>query len=570
MFAMTHAFNSLQSTALVLALCSCSQLALAQTTPDAGSLLREAERQPLRLPNPVPQAVPKTPVGPEMGAVRVRVKAFSLTGNTLISEAELQAVLRPWVGKETSFAELQQAINAVAEAYRARGWFARPQLPAQDVNDGVVSIHIIEGRLGAVRLDDGGKALRTDRAMVTGTMTARQKSGEPLNLDALDRSTNILNDTPGVAVATILAPGQNTGDTDAVVKVQDKPLFSGTAMLDNQGARSTGANKISVSLMMDSPRGTGDQIALNGNTSEGSQYLKLAYALPWGRDGARVGASTSAMRYTLMGDLSSLNAKGDAQTLGINASYPLLRSGTKNIAFAAALDRKTYYNEASQVATSQKVADVALLALNGDLLDGLGQGGMTLWGINLTAGQINLSGNAANQGADRIGAKTEGSYHKLGYNLARLQRLSDKTSLWASFSGQTAGKNLDSSEKFSLGGASGVRAYPLSEGSGDDGWLTTLEVRHNLMPELQVSFFYDHGQIRQNHDSAYAGAPLVNEASLKGYGLGLSWNQSGNFSVRASLAHRVGDNPLASAINGKDGDGSLTLDRLWVTATKFF
>ena len=567
---MCNSCKPLRLSAFALAMAVFGQLTLAQTTPDAGSLLREAERKPQRLPNPVPQAVPKAPAGPEMGSVRVQVKAFRITGNTLISEPDLQAVLLPWVGKETSFAELQQATNAVAEAYRARGWFARPQLPAQDVNDGVVTIHIIEGRLGAVRLDDGGKTLRTDRAMVTDTMTARQKSGEPLNLNALDRSTNILNDTPGVAVATILAPGQNTGDTDAVVKVQDKPLFSGTAMLDNQGARSTGADKISVSLMMDSPRGIGDQIALNGNTSEGSQYLKLAYALPWGRDGARVGASTSAMRYTLMGELSSLNAKGDAQTFGVNASYPLLRSGTKNIAFAAALDRKTYYNEASQVATSQKVADVALLALSGDLLDGLGQGGMTLWGINLTAGQINLSGNATNQGADRSGAKTEGSYHKLGYNLARLQRLSDKTSLWASFSGQSSAKNLDSSEKFSLGGASGVRAYPLSEGSGDTGWLTTLEVRHNLMPELQVSVFYDHGQITLNHDSAYTGAPLVNEASLKGYGVGLSWTQSGSYSVRASLAHRIDDNPLASAINGKDGDGSLTLDRLWFSATLFF
>ena len=567
---MTNNRDFFRATALVLAISSACQLTVAQTTPDAGSLLREAERKPLRLPNPVPQAVPKAPAGPEMGAVRVQVKAFRISGNTLISEADLQAVLLPWVGKETSFAELQQATNAVAEAYRARGWFARPQLPAQDVNDGVVSIHIIEGRLGAVRLDDGGKELRTDRAMVTDTMTARQKSGDPLNLDALDRSTNILNDTPGVAVATILAPGQNTGDTDAVVKVQDKPLYSGTAMLDNQGARSTGADKISVSLMMDSPRGIGDQIALNGNTSEGSQYLKLAYALPWGRDGARVGASTSAMRYTLIGDLASLNARGDAQTFGVNTSYPLLRSGTKNIAFAAALDRKTYYNEASQLATSQKVADVVLLALSGDLLDGLGQGGMTMWGINLTAGQINLSGNATNQGADRVGANTEGNYQKWGYNLARLQRLSDKTSLWASFSGQSAAKNLDSSEKFSLGGASGVRAYPLSEGSGDDGWLATLEVRYNLLPELQISVFYDQGQIKLSHDNAYTGAPVVNEASLKGYGVGLSWTQSGNYAVRASLAHRIDDNPLASPINGKDGDGSLTLDRLWFTATKFF
>jgi hemolysin activation/secretion protein len=542
----------------------------AQASPDAGTLLREAERQPLRLPSPAAQAMPQTPAAPGMAAVRVHVKAFSLTGNTLIDTPALQAVLLPWVGKEISFAELQQATNAIAEAYRARGWFARPQLPAQDVSSGVIQINIIEGRLGAVRIDDGGKALRVERHLVTDTMTARQKPGAPLNLDALDRSTNILNDTPGLAVATILAPGKTTGDTDAVVKVQDKPLYSGTATLDNQGALATGADKLSASLTMDSPSGTGDQISLNGNTSQGSDYMKLAYTLPWGRDGARVGVSASAMRYTLLGDLAVLNALGDAQTLGANASYPLLRSGTKNINLSAALDRKSYYNEASQLATSKKVVDVAVLVLNGDMLDGLGQGGMTLWGVNLSAGQVDLSGNAVNQNSDRIGARTEGSYTKLGYNIARLQRLSDKNTLWASFSSQSAGKNLDSSEKFSLGGPSGVRAYPLSEGSGDDGWLATLELRCNLLPELQLSAFYDHGQIKQNHDNAYTGAPVVNEGSLKGFGFGVSWSKSGNFAVRASLAQRIGDNPFASVLNGTDGDGSFNHTRLWVSAVKFF
>ena len=543
---------------------------VAQTAPDAGSLLRENERQQRQLPQPGPRTVPKAPAASDAGAVRITVKSFRITGNTLIAEPALQAVLVPWLGKETTFTELQQATNAIAEAYRARGWFARPQLPAQDVSSGVIQINIIEGRLGAVRIDDGGKALRVARGLVTDTMTARQKPGDPLNLDALDRSTNILNDTPGLAVATILTPGKTTGDTDAVVKVQDKPLFSGTATLDNQGARATGAEKLSASLTLDSPSGTGDQIALNANTSQGSDYMKLAYTLPWGRDGARVGVSASAMRYKLLGDLASLDALGDAQTLGANASYPLLRSGTKNINLSAALDRKSYYNEASQLATSQKVVDVAVLILNGDMLDGLGQGGMTLWGVNLTAGRLDLSANAANQTADRIGAQTEGSYQKLGYNIARLQRLSDTTTLWASFSGQSAGKNLDSSEKFSLGGPSGVRAYPLSEGSGDDGWLATLELRRNLTPEFQVNAFYDHGQIKQSHDNAYTGAPVVNEGSLKGFGFGVSWSKSGNFAVRASLAQRIGDNPFASVLNGTDGDGSLNRTRLWVSAVKFF
>jgi hemolysin activation/secretion protein len=557
----------------VLAACTllmASYACVAQTAPDAGTLLRETERQQRQLPTPAPQALPQAPAAPNMAGMRVQVKAFRITGNTLIAEPELQAVLAPWVGKESSYAELQQAANALAEAYRKRGWFVRPQLPAQDVSTGIITINIIESRLGAVRIDDGGKVLRTNRALVTDTMTARQKPGDALNLDALDRSTNILNDTPGLAVATILAPGKNTGDTDAVVKVQDKALYSGNATLDNQGARATGADKLSASLTLDSPSGRGDQIALNGNTSQGSDYAKLAYNLPWGRDGARVGASASAMQYKLLGDLASLQAKGDAQTLGANASYPLVRSGTKNMALSGALDRKTYYNEASSVATSKKVVDVAVLVLSGDLLDALGQGGMTLWGVNFTAGQLDLSANATNQTADRTGAKTEGSYSKLGYNLARLQRLSDKTTMWASFSGQSAGKNLDSSEKFSIGGPGGVRAYPLSEGTGDSGWLATVELRHNLLPELQINTFYDYGQIKQSFDASYTGAPVVNDASLKGAGVGLSWSQAGNFIVRASLARRIGDNPLASVLNGTDGDGSLTHNRLWFSAIKFF
>jgi hemolysin activation/secretion protein len=555
--------------ALVAAILSIGQApAFAQTTPDAGTILRETERQPRQLPKSAPQATPKAPAPAAADTTRVQVKAFTLSGNTLLTEAELQAALQPWVGKESSFAELQQAANALAEAYRKRGWFARPQLPAQDVNSGVIQINIIEGRLGAVRIDDGGKELRMERALVMNTMTARQKSGAALNLDALDRSTNILNDTPGVLVATILAPGQTKGETDAVVKVQDKPLLSGTASLDNQGSLSTGAEKLTASFTLDNPRGIGDQVAMNANATEGSIYLKLAYSMPVGPDGVRVGANASAMQYRLLGNLTSLAAKGDAQTVGVTASYPIVRSGTYNVALSGAIDRKTYYNEASSNTTSKKLVDVALLVLNGDLLDGLGQGGMTLWGVNLSAGQVDLTGNAVNQNADRTGAQTEGSYTKLGYNIARLQRLSDKTTLWASFSGQSAGKNLDSSEKFSLGGPSGVRAYPVSEGSGDDGWLATLELRRKLTPELQISAFYDHGQIKLSHDASYTGAPVVNEGSLKGVGVGLSWSQSGKFAVRASLARRIGDNPFASA--GKDGDGSLSLDRLWVSGIKFF
>ncbi|MEI7613718.1 MAG: ShlB/FhaC/HecB family hemolysin secretion/activation protein [Betaproteobacteria bacterium] len=543
----------------------------AQTAPDAGSLLREIERQPRQLPQPGPQAVPQAPVVEAADTVRVTVKAFKLSGNTLIAEPELQAVLAPWVGREVSFGELQKAANAIAEAYRKRGWFARPQLPAQDVSSGVILINILEGRLGAVRIDDGGKELRLDRTMVSDTMTARQKPGDPLNLDDLERSSNILNDTPGVAVATILTTGKTLAESDAVIKVQDKPLFTGTAQLDNTGSRSTGDQKLSLSATLDNPGGKGDQLSANANASEGSSYLKLAYSLAVGNDGLRVGVNASALQYKLVGaDFAALKSKGDAQTVGFNSNYPLLRSGTRNISIAAAFDRKSYYNEANAVATSTKLIHVGLLSLTGDILDGLGAGGMTLWGVNLTTGNVDLSGNTVNKSSDNNGARTAGSYQKLGGNLARLQRLSDQVTLWAAVNGQVAGKNLDSSEKLSLGGPSGVRAYPVLEGIGDDGYVATLESRYSATSEVQLTAFYDYGSIRRDHNARYVGALNPETAALQGAGVGVNWTKAGSFAVRASVARRIGDNPLRSILTGKDQDGSLDRTRFWLTAVAFF
>lgn len=532
--------------------------------------MRENERQQPRLPVPAPQAIPQAPLTKPHDGARVSVKGFRFAGNSLIAESDLQTVVASWVGKQVSFGELQEAANAIAEEYRRRGWFARPQLPAQDISEGIITINILEGKLGAIQIDDQGKQPRIRREFVSGSMTARQKKGDPLNLDNLERSTSLLNDTPGVAVTTVLAPGANDGESDAIIRVQDKPLVSAYVQLDNQGARSTGENKLTANGTLDNPFGIGDQITLNTNGSEGSAYAKLAYSLPVGYDGLRVGASTSTMQYKLIGDLASLKGKGDAQTYGINASYPLLRSGTRNVNLAASYDRKYYFNEANATTTSEKALDAIILGVSGDMLDGFGAGGMTLWSFNLTGGHVDLSACSTNVLSDQKGPQTAGNYSKLGYSLSRLQRVTDTATLWATFYGQIAGKNLDSSEKMSLGGPSGVRAYPVIEGTGDDAWIGTVEARYNVRPELQVSAFYDHGWVKMSHDANYVGAPQVNTGTLKGAGLGVSWNQPGNFTVKAVWAHRMGDNPFANPLNGKDSDGSLDKDRFWLTATKFF
>jgi hypothetical protein len=62
---------------------------------------------------------------------------------------------------------------------------------------------------------------------------------------------------------------------------------------------------------------------------------------------------------------------------------------------------------------------------------------------------------------------------------------------------------------------------------------------------------------------SYVGAAALNDVTLKGAGLGLNWNPSASFGLRAQVARRIGANPLANMNTGRDSDGSYTLVRPW-------
>ena len=124
----------------------------------------------------------------------------------------------------------------------------------------------------------------------------------------------------------------------------------------------------------------------------------------------------------------------------------------------------------------------------------------------------------------------------------------------------------------SLGGATGVRAYPSSEASGDIGLVSQLELRHQLTANLETKLFYDFGYIQQykktyaDWNSANAGMPNCYE--LQGVGLGLQWQAFNNTTLLANVATKVGSN--AGERNGADNDGTDKNTRAWVSMTVTF
>ena len=53
---------------------------------------------------------------------------------------------------------------------------------------------------------------------------------------------------------------------------------------------------------------------------------------------------------------------------------------------------------------------------------------------------------------------------------------------------------------------------------------------------------------------------------LSGSGIALGWQGPAGLNLKATLARRHGNNPNPAA-NGKDQDGSLDMNRLWLTAS---
>jgi hypothetical protein len=90
-------------------------------------------------------------------------------------------------------------------------------------------------------------------------------------------------------------------------------------------------------------------------------------------------------------------------------------------------------------------------------------------------------------------------FNKLNFDIARIQLVSSGWSVYGRLSAQWATDNLDSSEKFILGGPYGVRAWPNGEAPGDQGWLAQLELRYRWGP-VEPFVFYDGWRIRVNHE----------------------------------------------------------------------
>ena len=545
--------------------------AVAQAVPDAGSILRDQPKPPATEPlKPRAVPAPETP-GADQDGPRVLVKAFRVVGAKLIPESELLAQLAAFTGQELSRRQLAGAAATIMDYYESKELYATAILQPQQIRDGVVTITIVEGRRGEVQIQKRSERLSTDR--ITRFVDAQLPRGEPMSTQRLAEALGRLNDQPGVKASASLQRGKNEGDVDIVVDAVEQPLAKFSAAANNHGSRGTGEAQASASAVLSNPLGYLDALSGLVNASRGATYLRMDYGIAVGDRGLRIGANVSNLDYHItQPSFAALQARGSASTGGLAAQYPLIHTERFKMVVAGSYDGKHLEDRTVAGDTGDRRVKVGALSLSGFRFDEWWGGGALTFSGALAAGNVDQR-NAGALAADQASRRVQGSFSKVSFYVSRDQPLDAVWLASASLRGQWAGKNLDSTERFVLGGPNGVRAYAVGEAAGDEGLMLNLNLSRKMSDTLTVTAFIDAGWVRLNHNLwanwNAANPRLPNTYSLSGAGIGADWKVGRGILVSTSFSVPLGDNP-GRDVNDRNFDGRKLNPRLWLGLNAHF
>ena len=267
-------------------------------------------------------------------------------------------------------------------------------------------------------------------------------------------------------------------------------------------------------------------------------FGRISYETPVGYRGLRIGGGLARVQYELGGPFAALEPTGTGNVADLSFSYPLIRQRATNLFLRGTLDSKDLTDrfEAVGFETRKRISGVGV-GMSLEHRDKLLGGGYTSANGLLYSGTLNIK-DALSKSFDAppFGYDTQGGFTKFTLQVARLQYLAPKFSLFLGTGMQRASKNLDPYEKLSLGGPKAVRAYATGEVLADDGWLGTLELRYAATQAATVFGFYDAARGDFFHDPRPF--DLVRSRSLRGYGLGVNWSKPGKVTMNLTVAWR--------------------------------
>lgn len=447
------------------------------------------------------------------GGIRVHIRQIVIEASEILTPEEISGITSGYENREVSIRELQEVVDKLNALYRSKNYItAKALLPPQTIENGVVRIRLVEGRLGQLHFS-GNDYTRdyffTDRLHLT--------AGELIRLDDLERQLSNFNLTNDVRIRAELRPGTAFGTTDIVLIVQEPDNEQLTFFSDNAGSKTTGTYRYGLVYLNRSLTGNRDSLSLVPVWSKGSFSGSAAYSVPM-TNGGKVGISYDRSRIDIInGQFSHLNIEGYSRDLALNFNWPL----TARPGFKSEQSLQLHRENSETLIDGSKILNTDVNTL--------------VWGFSLQAGDkkhVSYVRHDISRGYFDTGNGNQ-QFIKYMFSSVRQQALAAGRMLTLRFDGQlTADHSLPAVEQFSLGGMSSMRGYPSGLISGDKGYFISAEWSKPLSEKATGLIFIDHGGA-----IPYKGAGLgeTSDDFLTSAGVGLTTRFDKDHSVRLAL-----------------------------------
>ncbi|MDG4923378.1 ShlB/FhaC/HecB family hemolysin secretion/activation protein [Glaesserella parasuis] len=487
------------------------------------------------------------------------VKLLELDGNEI--KDNLTSITAPYLHQEITLDDLNRLAQQITNYYRDNNYLvAKAFIPPQEINNGELQIFVIKGALDQVVVRNGSR-LKEDLVMRMVNTTV--KSHSYLVKNELEKLALLLNDIKGITSALSLKAGQYTGKTDLTVNLKDNKRWNGYISIDNQGNDNTGKYRTTLGNKIYNLVGLGDELhfdVLASNTFD-LYNLRADYSFIIDGYGTRVGINSNYLKYKLGANFKDLNAQGSTYNLGGYITHPTIRTASLR------LDSKLAFNH-QKLSDEQKSVDLQQKRKVNTTSIGLGgswnsiKEGVTYFSFNTIFGKESHSTNEKKHYLSE-NYQPKRTFTTFNYSLSHEQFLPKSFSITLAVSGQLTDKNLDSGNKFLLGGLSGVKGYQAGTVSVDEGHIIQAELKHYLpvfsKSMLVSSLFYDEGFGKQYKNTEKLSESVENKVRLKSIGVGLNLIEPNHYSINLAYSK-----PIGKKYNNVDKN------QFWLSAIKTF
>lgn len=400
--------------------------------------------------------------------------------------ANVARAAKRFVGKPASADTLARLAGAMTRAYgRSSVALFTLVIPEQDLSDGVVKVASAEGYISQVTLS--GETTSGPVPLIR-RMASTLPGKRPLPRARFERTLGNIGDIPGVAVKPTLAltgePGAVALDLGVDAKRPTVGLGFSTRTSPYVKDGIIEANARGSSLLR-----SGDETRLTGAAAVNFRsllYVAAAHSTPIGAGGTRAELSAAALRTRPEG----LAIDGDAWSVGLGVTHPLIRSTRRNLTLSARLDHLDSKNAlfgSTLAAEKTWTAGSSLAFRMSEDRTVLGariglSKGLDIWGANV--------------GAD-VG---EAGFLYADAGIEANQAIGKALVLRLAASGRWTRDRLPAAQRFNVGGATFGRAFDEGLVAGDRGGAGFTEValrplRNGKFAQSEIYGFADYADV---------------------------------------------------------------------------